>query len=345
MGIRFRLSRVGVLAISAFAAWHPSAASGAFDTSSPRFSFVCIPDSQDIVNYARMDLARDQVQWIKDHADPQNVACIAHNGDIINLPTTLRNIDLPPLFDKLDSGVRQWVSMNLVYMRLNTETTIPWGTATGNHDGEGDSNYDLGVNFDDYNQWFGEAWFTDKPWYLGSNAVHSSLVAFRAAGREFQTINLGFQLDWTSTEGASAIQFAQACINAHPNRPTILNVHKGLNDTNRWPEFQVLWDNFIKHNPQIFLVVSGHSGVSRRVDNNDYGQPVYQCTADYQQDSYPFGAMLRSYNFDETSGTIVATTVQADTGAALSDDANQFSLSPSSLNRLQHPAWNPPPIF
>ena len=46
---------------------------------------------------------------------------------------------------------------------------------------------------------------------------------------------------------------------------------------------QMVWDELIRGNDQIFLVLSGHHhGQSRRVDDNNAGHKVWQMLSDYQ---------------------------------------------------------------
>jgi hypothetical protein len=87
---------------------------------------------------------------------------------------------------------------------------------------------------------------------------------------------------------------------------------------------QKVWDKFISKNDQIFMVICGHSwnstvnGISQgeniRIDNNNFGHPVYQVLSDYQGNtagadgvvgSDPGGAgWIRLMQFDLSAGTI-----------------------------------------
>jgi hypothetical protein len=148
----------------------------------------------------------------------------------------------------------------------------------------------------------------------------SSLQTFSAGGRKFLHINLEFE------PGDAAIAWAQSVINAHPNYATIITHHGHIappgwgdnaapsvrpasyvgpnylvNSPGGWHGGQDVFNLLVYPNPQVFMVLCGHSwtatstiqgisgpvpGVSKgenyRIDNNSGGNPVYQILTDYQ---------------------------------------------------------------
>ena len=89
------------------------------------------------------------------------------------------------------------------------------------------------------------------------------------------------------------INWVQGVLDQYPARRAIITTHAFVNTSNaratgvinrpdgNSPE--VLWQQLIRSNCNIFLVLNGHfPGEGRRTDLNDCGQPVHQVLADYQ---------------------------------------------------------------
>jgi hypothetical protein len=171
-----------------------------------------------------------------------------------------------------------------------------------------------------WNSYFGSAskYFAGKPWYGGASDSLafdpglSSFQIFSAGGKKFLHISLEMEA------GNATLAWAQGVVNTHPGYATIVTTHSFLspptnsdsnlpyvvparrnsasyltNSLGGWNGAQEIWDKFIKLNDQIFMVLSGHSwgptdsnGDSKseniRIDNNNYGHPVYQILTDYQ---------------------------------------------------------------
>lgn len=148
----------------------------------------------------------------------------------------------------------------------------------------------------------------------------SSFQTFSAGGKKFLHINLEFE------PGDAAIAWAQNVINAHRNYATIITHHGHIappawgdnaaplvrpaayvgpsylvNSPAGWHGGQDVFNLLVYPNPQVFMVLCGHSwtatstvpgvsgpvpGVSKgenyRIDNNAGGNPVYQLLSDYQ---------------------------------------------------------------
>jgi hypothetical protein len=148
---------------------------------------------------------------------------------------------------------------------------------------------------DNFRSLFGadQPFFAGKDWYVDSNdGGADSAQLFTAGGYTF--LHIGLQFDAPD----SSLEWARKVIAKHPGLPTIVSTHDFLdNDGERRPNPvidnnavdpvdntpQMVWDELIKGNDQIFLVLSGHHhGQSRRVDDNDAGHKVWQMLSDYQ---------------------------------------------------------------
>lgn len=218
--------------------------------------------------------------------------------------------------------------------RLLAEAGLPFGVVPGNHD------YDamwsaagwppvedvkdvrmtaeaLGIlhagGLDNFRSVFGaqSEFFKGKPWYVASHSGGSSSAQiFSAGGYTF----LHLALDMSPTD--EVVAWAEQVIQKHYGLPTILTTHDYLNAAGerkanavvdfhrvdpRHNNAQMLWENFVSQNDQIFMVLSGHQhGQALRVDNNIDGHAVYQILADYQDRGQsgvdagqPLHAMLR----------------------------------------------------
>ncbi|OYX33804.1 MAG: serine/threonine protein phosphatase [Caulobacterales bacterium 32-69-10] len=138
------------------------------------------------------------------------------------------------------------------------------------------------------------AFFAGKPWYVASNdAGADSAQIFSAGGYRFLHIGLQFN------PPESSLRWAQTVMRQYPGTPTILTTHDYLSpkgerlsdpamdarlvdpvDTSP----QMVWDQLISLNDQIFLVLCGHQyGQARREDRNAFGHQVDQILSDYQE--------------------------------------------------------------
>jgi hypothetical protein len=135
--------------------------------------------------------------------------------------------------------------------------------------------------------------FKGQPWYVDSHdGGADSAQIFTAGACRF--LHIGLQFDAPD----ASLAWATRVIHRFPGVPTIVTTHKYLDrdgsraDTPALDQSildardnnpQMVWDEFISRNDQIFLVLSGHiGGQSYSVDRNLYGHQVHQIMADYQ---------------------------------------------------------------
>lgn len=135
--------------------------------------------------------------------------------------------------------------------------------------------------------------FKDKPWYVASHdGGADSAQIFSAGGYRF--LHIGLQFDPPN----ETLKWATEVIRQYPGLPTIISTHDYLNTNGRRlanpmidghkvdpihnsPE--MVWNKFIAKHNQIFLVLCGHHhGQATRMDDNDFGNPVWQLLSDYQ---------------------------------------------------------------
>lgn len=203
--------------------------------------------------------------------------------------------------------------------RILARSEKPFGVAPGNHDYDafwsvagfpprldlplaaldplkGEAGVVHVGGLDNFRSVFGSdsAFFRDRDWYVDSfRGGANSAQVFDAGGYRFLHITLEM------SPGDPVLRWAGAVIEAHPHYPTIITTHDYLNtrgerraypvidlaraDPDYHNDAEYVWKNLVSAYDQIFMVLCGHHhGQSLRVENNRYGNPVYQILADYQ---------------------------------------------------------------
>lgn len=292
------------------------------------FTVAVVPDTQ---NYSDATLPQprgadtflQQIQYVVDQQAEKNIVFTTFVGDIVQHGDG-------QFRQEIASGAQaeyrywdtraEWDTANRAVSVLS-RSAIPFGMAPGNHD------------YDNYSWWDGDkspgarrplsggrTWnlyfgpesrhFANRPWYGGSfNQGLNSYQHFTGGGQRF--LHLSLEMD----PPPAALEWAQKVIDDNPGQPVMITTHEWLSPasmaTSDRPSGQEayfrgadnlspdqVWDRFIRRNPAIFMILSGHhwtptqNGVSQgenlRIDRNDAGHPVYQILQDYQ--GYTIGA-------------------------------------------------------
>ncbi|QDU71882.1 metallophosphoesterase [Mucisphaera calidilacus] len=264
----------------------------ATDTASAEaFSLVALPDTQfysryrpasQYLNFENPYLT--QMNWLVDNAAARNIAFTIHLGDVVD-----------------QSWVEEeWVFADQMHQILD-DADINYGVARGNHDLYGDS----------FVTHFGPHRFADMPTYQGSDPSGiNSYHVFEGGGREF----LVLFTDWRNS--AEEIAWFQSVLDANPDKPTILVSHEILGPNHANPDQpnvsgngQLLWDEIIADNDQIFMTLNGHNqGNAKQVVLNNHGNEVIQILADYQFNPFNGTGYLLELTFDDEANTIEANT-------------------------------------
>ena len=136
---------------------------------------------------------------------------------------------------------------------------------------------------------------------------------------EFHTITkngmkfLIMSLDWRASAGT--IAWAQTILDDYSATPTILMSHEFLvpvvdppddgAGAAQTPYGKAVWDQLVRKNNNVFLVICGHISASRhRIDQNDYGNDVFQILVDYQDMHAGGNAYMRLIEFDFLNSTM-----------------------------------------
>ncbi|HET6430520.1 MAG TPA: metallophosphoesterase [Phycisphaerae bacterium] len=269
------------------------------------FSIVVVPDPQGYADHgifnAFPNRFNDHIQWIADNRDALNIAFVTSMGD------TVQNFNAA----NTDEWNKALAAMNRLHAG-NNPALIPYSVCIGNHDFDQkqwlgtplgiDANICVGAS-----RWlstFGPGRYQGESWFVGSDAGFvyqnprwgaqtgvglNSYQMFQGGGRTFLHLNLEL--------GApdAALAWAETVMAAHPGTPTIVSTHgfvggdgTKLDIDRMWRRYldrtytaggntgQEIWDKFISQHREVFLVLSGHTGLDYSgVEKNVFGDDVY----------------------------------------------------------------------
>ncbi len=255
------------------------------------FSVVLLPDTQNYSEkYPETYLA--QTQWIRDNAERENIKFVIHLGDIVQNA----------------HAENEWQAADAAHKLLDGH--VPYSVAPGNHDLRAEEEL---VTRDTplYDQYFPPERFQGHAWYgghLGNNNA-CNYCTFEAAGMKFMVISLTFAPD------DAMLAWASEVIQAHPEHRVVLATHYHMRPEGRAAEEKPyglngcagerLWENFIRKQPNVFMVVSGHVlGVHHQTATNDAGNPVHELLCDYQGEENGGNGWLQVLRFVPEENTI-----------------------------------------
>jgi hypothetical protein len=244
-------------------------------------------------------------QWVADNKTDRNVIAVIGVGDITSVPSTSQYAE----------GVKGW--------DLVKNAGVIYVPAIGNHDYDGGIPKNREATL--YNQHFGPPYFSGKSWYganyNGSNENYYAI--FSAHGNDY----LAFSLEQFPRD--EVLVWAQGIVDANHGKKMILVTHSYLNCDGTRVLFgdsimttllgrdatandaQMVWDKFIRVNPEIFLVISGHmTGIpkcSYSTDANDAGKAVHQFYVNYQDAANGGNGYMAILRFQPPLGKITAT--------------------------------------
>ena len=327
------------------------AAAGGAHAQDP-WTLVGIGDTQILVQTAAGGQAfNDMTQWVVDNQQANNIVFVTQLGDIVSDGLYGRPNSAAPSLN----NVAQWDRADAA-MSILENASVPWGTTVGNHEYDWvdvipgvvpSSNWwstqNPGVpvppsGFEGWKQRFGPVTagrYDGVPEFGGANANDvDTYFIYNAGGRDY--LHIPLQVDIPD----SAIAWAQGIIDANPGMPTLISTHvfegtqhgppnnpylpgAGRNSANQ------IWDELIKDNSQIFMVLNGHTGQQvRQTRTNTSGKEVFTISQDYAGfDSGGANAgYMRLYEFDEVNSAIHVKTYSPKLDNYLTSSSHQFDL-------------------
>ncbi|MCP4509593.1 MAG: metallophosphoesterase, partial [Fuerstiella sp.] len=260
---------------------HAAAHAEGTESAEASFSIVLLPDTQ---NYSEKyaDTYTAQTLWVRQQVKQDNIKFVVHLGDIVQTSTKMA----------------EWENADRA-MRL-LDGVVPYSIAPGNHD--------MVVKTRDttlYNQYYSPERFADQPWYGGhmSETNDNNFCFFEASGMKFMIINLEFAPRDATLEWASTVT------QRFPDHRVIVATHCYMRpdkrDTGCATSYKIagnsgeqIWQKFVRRQPNIFLVVSGHVlGVGLQASVNAAGGTVLEMLTDYQGLPNGGDGWLRSLQF------------------------------------------------
>lgn len=213
--------------------------------------------------------------------------------------------------------------------------SLPYSVVPGNHDS--DTNIDTGADpFEEFLAVFGAARYSSMDGFGGQmSAVRPSFYQFfDANGIRFLHLGLEYQYE---NNGVTA--WAQGIVAANPGLPILLTTHGYLDTQGRGrnAKAQGLWDDLIKINPQIFMVLNGHfrdipatflAGAEfHQTSINDAGQPVLEMLSNYQDRTFGGDSLFRIIEIDMVANAVNVQTYNPKRNEFEIDADSEFTMS------------------
>ncbi|WP_442505487.1 metallophosphoesterase [Novipirellula sp. SH528] len=274
------------------------------------FSVVLLPDTQ-LYSEKYPDTYVAQALWIRQQVKEDNIKFVVHLGDIVQTATQ------KPEWENADRA-----------MRL-LDGVVPYSMVPGNHDMVLE-NRDSAL----YNQYYSPRRFADRPWYGGhmGETNDNNFCFFEASGMKFMIISLEF------APRDETLEWAANVTKRYPDHRVIVATHcymrPNQRDTGCATAYKIagnsgeqIWQKFIRKQPNIFLVVSGHVlGVGLQTSVNDAGGKVLEMLTDYQGLPNGGDGWLRSLQFVPGKNKIHVRTYSPLLDKLNSDASETFSL-------------------
>jgi hypothetical protein len=270
-----------------------------------------------------------QTNWVAANAKTHKIRFVTQVGDIL----------------EHGNNITQWDRAVAGMVTLDTATNadggtgIPWSVNYGNHeeDRSQPGADPAGAWAHNYRNYFGTSGtpathrYAGQPEFKGVsandlNTYHVIRSSNSVGAREYLMLNLEYDApghtpgstpDAADLPAFDAIAWAQAIIDAQPGMPTIITTHvfegskygppnkPGTAGPGRNSQLQI-FDKLVKDNPQIFMVLSGHTSQdTHSVKTNAAGLKVLQMVTDYNKVRANGGdGFFRLVEFDEDEGEI-----------------------------------------
>jgi hypothetical protein len=242
------------------------------------FMIVALPDTQVYSEEGNIGF-RKQVEWVLANRQASNIVFVTHLGDVVDNGT----------------DTNQWANAMNALNPLLAQSTLPFSIVRGNHDEPSFflANVSPSVT-------------TNKPWFVAasdSGLSQAQLIFVENACM----LHIGFEKDPTTDELAWANSLLQ-----NPNLsclPVIVSTHDYIDGSGQSPTGRYIWDQFVKTNAMVFMVLNGHTHTEYAlVNHNAANRPVYQMLSDYQDRANAGNGLMRLISINPTAGTIAVKT-------------------------------------
>src|SRR5215211_1971552 len=278
------------------------------NSAASEFTIIVLPDTQHYSDEFP-EIYMSQTQWILEHKDDLNIIFVTHMGDIVQ---------------HNDTDETEWKAANAAMSLL--DDVVPYGVLPGSHDMQpgGEAIY--------YERYFPASRFEEYDWWGDSfDDNHYNYQLFSAGGDDYIIVHTQYcpsdpGMDWAN--GVLA-QWSQ--------RKAIVSTHSYLDTDGSWVKNcqdksdgdtngAKMWNQLIKKNRNVFLVLAGHiPGFGRRDIFEE--RVVYQLLADYQDMPLGGSGYLRIMTFEPQNDIIRVSTYSPYLDEYLEDSGNKFDLT------------------
>ncbi len=241
------------------------------------FTIVALPDTQvysEVNEYT--PVFERQVQWVLEQHKAGKVAFVTHLGDVV---------------DNGESEA-QWTNAMRALNPLLTQSALPFSIIRGNHDEKTFFKARLGPQV-----------YTGKPWYVGASSTGLSFAQEFKVG-EVRFLHVGFQMNPEQADFDWANNLVKDP--KYAGIPTLVSTHDYMVVGRRSSAAgKAIWEGFVKANPQVFMVMNGHTHTEyHMVSHDDKGRPVLQMLSDYQDREHGGQGLLRLITVDVPAGEV-----------------------------------------
>lgn len=290
------------------------------------FSIVVLPDTQFYVAQAQLggnfDMFKAQIEWIKKNQVKENIAYVAHMGDITEHG------------DNPVTEAAEWYMAKTALYGLESPVSIPYGLTIGNHD-QFPEQYPVKGTTKGYNKYFGVKHFEGRPYYGGHYGDNndSHFDKFTAGGLDFIVLFLEF--DSHNEDQTNLYAWANMVLKQNASRKAIVVSHsiintnpgKGVN-TPQAPfnaQGKAIYES-LKDNPNLFMMLCGHvSGEGYRTDVVN-GHTIKTFLNDYQGRPNGGNGLMRLYKFSVKNNQISVRTFSPYAKVNETDADSQFTV-------------------
>jgi len=293
------------------------------------FSIAVIPDSQYYLAQAQLggtfEMFKAQIDWIQKNQTKENIAYVAHMGDITkhgDNPVTARS---------------EWHLAKTALYGLENPVSIPYGLAVGNHD-QFPSQHPVTGTTNGYNQYFGVKHFEGRSYYGGhyGNNNDSHYDLFTAGGIDFIVLFLEF--DAFNEDQAGMYGWANQILSKYASRKAIVVSHsilhfnpvKGSNVPQAPFNAQgkAIYES-LKNNPNLFMMLCGHVGDNGEGYRTEVfnGHTIKAFLNDYQSRPNGGNGLMRLYKFSVKRNELSVKTFSPYAKTSETDADSQFTVS------------------
>lgn len=265
-----------------------------------KFTLPVLPDTQEAVS-GRQDMLFSQMNWLAKAKDSLKFPVVLHVGDLVNFDTITHFETASKGFEILDKAKLPYI---ITLGNHDTEAVLPDNGSAA----PGNVNANLRKTFK-FNRYFPVSRFTLQKGRFEDAKSDNAYYTFNAGGKKWLVIALEF------CARESAAQWMADIMKLHPKHNVIVLTHYHLNPngyiatTNAgYGDMKVvdIFNNYIKPNKNAFMVLSGHVCYNaHRIDNGNYGNPIYQILQNYQRKD-DGGGYIRLLEIDTKKKTIHA---------------------------------------